>query len=63
MSAWDQRIESGSAEFLSHLEWLTTQAVDAHVFAGLPDIKLQQFAAEARPLDLSSLNDRWLHKV
>jgi hypothetical protein len=51
-----------TADFLSHLEWLRTQTVEAQVFAGLPDIKLQQFAAEARSLDLSSVNDLSPHK-
>lgn len=68
-SAWDalkqepQRpTPQRTAEFLRHLEWLKTQAIDAHVFVGLPDIKLQQFAAEARSLDLSSVNDLAPHK-
>jgi TnpA family transposase len=44
-------------EFIEHLQWLKMQAVTANVFTGIPDIKVEQFAAEARSLDLASLND------
>jgi hypothetical protein len=68
-SAWDALKQEPqrptprrTAQFLSHLEWLKTQAVGALIFTGLPDIKLEQFAAEARSLDLSSVNDLSTHK-
>jgi TnpA family transposase len=44
-------------DFLEHLEWLRQQALPAHAFAGVPDIKVKQFAAEARSLDLGSIHD------
>ena len=37
-------------EFLAHLQWLRTWDVPSSVFAELPAVKLQQFAAEARAL-------------
>ena len=37
-------------EFLAHLHWLRTLDVPSTVFAELPAVKLQQFAAEARAL-------------
>lgn len=44
-------------DFLEHLEWLRHQAPPAEVFAAVPDIKVKQFAAEARSLDLGSIHD------
>jgi TnpA family transposase len=41
-------------EFLVHLTWLRAQAVDG-VFAGVPDQKIRQFAAEARVLNAADL--------
>jgi TnpA family transposase len=37
-------------EHLAHLAWLREQAVAPEAFAGVPDRKLRQFAAEARSL-------------
>lgn len=44
-------------EFLDHLNWLKEQNVGADIFATIPVVKVKQFAAEARSLDLSSIND------
>jgi hypothetical protein len=44
-------------DFLDHLRWLQQQNVAASAFASIPDAKVKQFAAEARSLDLASLND------
>jgi hypothetical protein len=35
---------------------LRQRAVDAVVFAGIPDIKVKQFAVEAQSLNLASMN-------
>jgi hypothetical protein len=40
--------------FLVHLAWLRAQAAEA-VFAGVPDQKIRQFAAEARSLNAADL--------
>jgi len=42
-------------EHLAHLAWLRGQAVADDVFAGVPDRKLRQFAAEARSLGAADL--------
>ena len=42
-------------EHLAHLAWLREQAVADAVFAGVPDRKLRQFAAEARSLGAADL--------
>ncbi len=42
-------------EHLAHLAWLRGQAVADDVFAGVPDRKLRQFAAEARSLGAPDL--------
>ena len=42
-------------EHLAHLAWLRGQAVPAEAFAGVPDRKLRQFAAEARSLGAADL--------
>jgi Domain of unknown function (DUF4158) len=44
-------------DLLDHLCWLQQQNVAASAFASIPDAKVKQFAAEARSLDLASLND------
>src|ERR1700751_2867573 len=44
-------------DFLDHLHWLQQQDVAADAFAEISEAKIRQFAAEARALDLSSLND------
>lgn len=42
-------------EHLAHLAWLRGQAVAVEAFAGVPDRKLRQFAAEARSLGAADL--------
>ncbi len=42
-------------EHLSHLAWLREQAATVVAFAGVPDQKLRQFAAEARSLGAADL--------
>ena len=42
-------------EHLAHLAWLRGQVVPAEAFAGVPDRKLRQFAAEARSLGAADL--------
>ena len=42
---------------LTHLHWLQQHNGAAGAFASIPEIKIDQFAAEARSLDLASLND------
>lgn len=42
-------------EHLAHLGWLRGQAVPEAAFAGVPDRKLRQFAAEARSLGAADL--------
>ncbi|HET9107133.1 MAG TPA: Tn3 family transposase [Steroidobacteraceae bacterium] len=42
-------------EHLAHLAWLRGQAVAEAAFAGVPDRKLRQFAAEARSLGAADL--------
>jgi hypothetical protein len=44
-------------DFLDHLRWLQEQNVAASAFQEIPEAKIRQFAAEARSLDLTSLND------
>jgi TnpA family transposase len=44
-------------DLLDHLRWLQQQNVAASAFASIPEAKVKQFAAEARSLDLASLND------
>lgn len=63
-SSWDrvktepkQATTQHTRDFLEHLEWLRGHSVQPDVFAGIPDVKVKQFAAEARSLDLSSLRD------
>jgi len=43
--------------FMIHLKWLQTQEVAHKAFSAIPDAKVRQFAAEAKSLDLSSIND------
>ncbi len=49
-------------DFLDHLHWLRQQNVPLDAFAGIPEAKIRHFAAEARSLDLASLNDMPLRK-
>ena len=44
-------------DLLHHLQWLQQQNVAAGAFASIPEAKIRQFAAEARSLDLQSMND------
>jgi hypothetical protein len=44
-------------DLLDHLRWLQEQNVAANALASIPNAKVKQFAAEARSLDLASLND------
>jgi len=44
-------------DFLDHLAWLKEQAITPAIFRDIPDVKLKQFAAEARSLDAASMND------
>ena len=47
-------------ESLAHLRWLQSHDLPAAVFAEVPAVKLQQFAAEARSLDVYDMNRlRW----
>jgi TnpA family transposase len=47
-------------EVIAHLRWLQTQDIPAAAFAEIPAVKLQQFAAEARALDVADMNKlRW----
>lgn len=63
-SAWDrlktepkQATAQNTRDFLDQLEWLREHAVSADIFAEVPDVKVKQFAAEARSLDLGSIHD------
>ncbi len=42
---------------LDHLKWLQDKNIAINAFSNTPELKIRQFAAEARSLDLSSLND------
>lgn len=44
-------------EFLHHLRWLQQQNLATDAFKSIPEAKIRQFAAEARALDLASIND------
>jgi hypothetical protein len=62
-SSWDrlknepkQATTQHTRDFLEHLEWVRQQALPAEV-SDIPDVKVKQFAAEARSLDLGSIND------
>src|SRR5262249_11513879 len=48
--------------FINHLQWLGQYNVGVDAFVNLPDSKMKQFAAEARSLDLTSINDIREHK-
>ena len=63
-SSWDrlkdeprQATTQNTPDFMEHLEWLRQQTLPAEVFADIPDIKVKQFAAEARSLDLGSIHE------
>ncbi len=52
-----QPTAQNNREFLDHLSWLREQAIGPSIFRDIPDVKLKQFAAEARSLDVASMND------
>jgi hypothetical protein len=52
-----QPTAQNNRDFLDHLAWLKEQAIIPAIFRGIPDVKLKQFAAEARSLDAASMND------
>ena len=52
-----QPTAQNNRDFLDHLAWLKEQAIIPAIFRGIPDVKLKQFAAEARSLDVASMND------
>ena len=52
-----QPTAQNNRDFLDHLAWLREQAIPADAFQGIPDVKAKQFAAEARSLDVASIND------
>ena len=52
-----QPTAQNNREFLEHLAWLKDQAILPVIFRDIPDVKLKQFAAEARSLDVASMND------
>lgn len=43
--------------FLDHLHWLQAQSEGTQVFNGIPDIKVRQFATEARALNAAAMNE------
>jgi len=63
-SAWDQ-IKSEPRpptakeikRFVAHLNWLREQAGDGHPLAGIPVVKVNRFAAEARALNVARMNE------
>jgi len=52
-----QPTAQNNREFLGHLAWLKEQAIAPGIFRDIPDVKLKQLAAEARSLDVASMND------
>jgi hypothetical protein len=52
-----QPTTQNNREFLDHLAWLKEQAIVPGIFRDIPDVKVKQFAAEARSLDVASMND------
>ncbi len=68
-SHWDQVKQEPKSptvghmrEFTAHLGWLKKLDLGEDCFAFLPDIKIRQFAAEAKSLDAASMRDLALHK-
>lgn len=47
---------------VTHLNWLTERNVGATAFTGVPDVKVQHFAAEAKSLDAARMNEMEPHK-
>jgi hypothetical protein len=54
-----QPTSQNNRDFLDHVAWLREKATAADAFQGIPDVKVKvkQFAAEARSLDVASIND------
>lgn len=52
-----QPTAQNNRDFLEHVDWLREQAISVHLFQDIPDVKMKQFAAEARSLDVASMND------
>ena len=52
-----QPTAQNNRDFLEYLAWLREQAIVPAMFRDIPDVKLKQFAAEARSLDVRSMND------
>lgn len=44
-------------DFIQHLQVLVKHDLRADAFLGIPDVKIKQFAAEARSLDVASMRD------
>ncbi|MGH9901778.1 MAG: DUF4158 domain-containing protein, partial [Pyrinomonadaceae bacterium] len=47
---------------VTRLNWLITRNVGATAFTGVPDVKVQHFAAEAKSLDAARMNEMEPHK-
>ncbi len=63
-SAWDNLKKEPNKptvrnlqEFLNHLDVLLKHDLRAEAFSGIADVKVNQFAAEARSLDVASMRD------
>lgn len=63
-SAWDELKRDPKKptvrhlqEFLSHMNTLLTHDLRTEAFAEIPDVKVNQFAAEARSLDVASMRN------
>jgi TnpA family transposase len=63
-SAWDDLKKEPNKptvrhlqDFISHLQVLLGHDLRAEAFAGIADVKVNQFAAEARSLDVASMRD------
>lgn len=49
-------------QLVAHLNRLTTRNVGARAFTGIPEVKAQHFAAEAKSLDAARMNEMEPHK-
>jgi hypothetical protein len=63
-SSWDRlKSEPGQPTvkriraFLVHLDWLRKQAASTNPLTGIPAVKLQRFAAEARVLNVARMKE------
>lgn len=68
-SRWDQVKQEPKSptvghmrEFTGHLRWLSLHDIGETAFTVIPDVKLRQFAAEAKVLDATSMRDLAAHK-